>query len=97
MPALFEGLDFWTVAQATALVSAVFGVFTVARACWDNTGLPALQDRYLELVSARAAELRSGVPAGRQGAAAYTRHGPLGGRSTAGSAANGQQRLAPPG
>lgn len=73
MPALFEGLDFWTVAQATALVSAVFGVFTVARACWDNTGLPALQDRYLELVSARAAELRSGDPAGRQGAAAYTR------------------------
>ncbi|MBD8045183.1 hypothetical protein H9638_15335 [Arthrobacter sp. Sa2BUA2] len=66
-------LDFWTVAQATALVSALFGVFIVARACWDNTGLPALQDRYLELVSARAAELRTGVPAGRQNTAAYAR------------------------
>ncbi|MBD7996616.1 hypothetical protein H9639_15060 [Arthrobacter sp. Sa2CUA1] len=70
---LLAVLDFWTVAQTTALVSAVFGVFTVTRACWDNTGLPALQDRYLELVSARAAELRSGVPAGRQNAAAYAR------------------------
>ncbi|MER1996515.1 MAG: hypothetical protein ABTA24_08475 [Arthrobacter sp.] len=58
MQQLWAGLDFWTVSQVTALVSAVFGVFIVGRACWDNTVLPALTDRYLELVGARAAQLR---------------------------------------
>lgn len=54
---LLAGLDFWTVSRATALVSAIFGVGIVARACWDNTGLPALRDRHLELVSTRGREL----------------------------------------
>ncbi len=58
MQQLWAGLDFWTVSQVTALVSAVFGVFIVGRACWDNTVLPALTDRYLELVTDRAAQLR---------------------------------------
>jgi len=58
---LWAGLDFWTVSQVTALVSAVFGVFIVGRACWDNTVLPALTDRYLELVGERAAQLREPV------------------------------------
>lgn len=67
-------LDFWTVIQATALVSAVFGIVIVARACWDNTGLPALRDRYLELVSERADVLnnRTAGP-GAHHAASYAR------------------------
>ncbi|MFZ3454050.1 hypothetical protein [Arthrobacter sp. 7Tela_A1] len=68
-------LDTWTVIQATALVSAVFGVVIAARACWDNTGLPALQDRYTELVAARADALRdrSPAPTGRNRTIVYAR------------------------
>ena len=70
---LWAGLDFWTVSQATALVSAVFGVFIVARACWDNTVLPALTDRYLELVARRAAELRQPAEQPDRSASAFGR------------------------
>jgi len=70
---LWAGLDFWTVSQVTALVSAVFGVFIVGRACWDNTVLPALTDRYLELVEERAAQLRKPVEEPARSASALGR------------------------
>ncbi|MGW9403026.1 hypothetical protein ACWGQ2_03550 [Arthrobacter sp. NPDC055585] len=74
MQQLWAGLDFWTVSQVTALVSAVFGVFIVGRACWDNTVLPALTDRYLELVGERAAQLREPAEEPARSASALGRH-----------------------
>ena len=71
---LWAGLDFWTVSQVTALVSAVFGVFIVGRACWDNTVLPALTDRYLELVQERSAQLREPGRQPDRSASALGRH-----------------------
>ncbi|GAA1924959.1 hypothetical protein GCM10009688_32460 [Arthrobacter gandavensis] len=73
MQQLWAGLDFWTVSQATALVSAVFGIFIVARACWDNTVLPALTDHCLELTARRAAELRQPAEQPHRSAAAAGR------------------------
>lgn len=88
MPTLFDGLDFWTVCQATALVAAVFGVAIVARACWDATGLPELRDGFLELVTRRAGELRGATVPSRAGyGAAPFRAGPLA-RRIAGSVAD---------
>ncbi|MER2135754.1 MAG: hypothetical protein ABS910_13850 [Arthrobacter sp.] len=73
MQQLWAGLDFWTVSQVTALVSAVFGVFIVGRACWDNTVLPALTDSYLELVEERAAQLREPAEESARSASALGR------------------------
>ncbi|MBF4993461.1 hypothetical protein ITX31_04950 [Arthrobacter gandavensis] len=73
MRQLWAGLDFWTISQTTALISAVFGLFIVARACWDNTVLPALTDRTLELVCQRAAELRQTAEQPDRSAAALGR------------------------
>ena len=55
------GIDLWVVLQASALVAAGFGVWILARACWDYAGLPVLQDTYLQAVSDRLQELH---PAG---------------------------------
>ncbi|MFF2678026.1 hypothetical protein ACFVRT_15750 [Arthrobacter koreensis] len=73
MQQMWAGLDFWTISQATALVSAVFGVFIVARACWDNTVLPALTDHCLDLTARRADELRQPAEQPDRSAAALGR------------------------
>ena len=58
--------DLWVVLQTAALVTAAFGVWILARACWDYAGVPAVRDAYLELVAARMQELGWGtVPAER--------------------------------
>ena len=49
--------DFWLVVQTAALVTAGFGVWILARACWDYAGLPSVQDAYLQAVEERLQEL----------------------------------------
>ncbi|MBP3037118.1 hypothetical protein J2M53_12780 [Arthrobacter sp. zg-ZUI100] len=57
------GIDLWVVLQASALVTAGFGVWILARACWDYAGLPVLQDAYLHAVDDRLQELGEAAPA----------------------------------
>ena len=54
MPAL----DLWPVLQAFALVTAGFGIWILARACWEYAGVPAVQDAYLQLVHTRLQQLQ---------------------------------------
>lgn len=61
--------DFWLVVQAAALVTAGFGVWILARACWDYAGLPSVQDAYLQAVGERLQELGPLRPARRREAA----------------------------
>ena len=49
--------DFWLVVQTAALVTAGFGVWILARACWDYAGLPSVQEAYLQAVEERLQEL----------------------------------------
>ena len=56
-------LGFWTILQAAALVTAGFGIWILARACWEYAGLPDLRDRYLQLLDERLQELGATVPA----------------------------------
>lgn len=53
---MFE-TDFWLVVQTAALVTAGFGVWILARACWDYAGMPSVQDAYLQAVEDRLQEL----------------------------------------
>ena len=60
------GIGFWTVLQAAALVTAGFGIWILARACWDYAGLPEFQDRYLQLVEDRLQDPEMEHAANRQ-------------------------------
>ncbi|MDN3905594.1 hypothetical protein [Arthrobacter sp. YD2] len=52
--------------QAAALVTAGFGIWILARACWDYAGLPEFQDRYLQLVEDRLQDPEMEHAANRQ-------------------------------
>ncbi len=65
--------DLWVVLQAAALVTAGFGIWILARACWDYAGVPAVRDAYLELVYARMQELGWASAPGGGGAARTVR------------------------
>ena len=65
--------DLWVVLQAAALVTAGFGIWILARACWDYAGVPAVRDAYLELVDARIQELGWASAPGGGGAARAVR------------------------
>jgi hypothetical protein len=54
--------DFWVVVQTAALVTAGFGVWILARACWDYAGLPSVHDAYLQAVERRLRELDAVLP-----------------------------------
>lgn len=58
---MFE-TDFWVVVQTAALVTAGFGVWILARACWDYAGLPSVHDAYLQAVERRLRELDAVLP-----------------------------------